>query len=111
MTVNYTLAKNTADIWADNATQNVNYRTLRDKRSTPGPQAFDVGTCSDVSAPTICRSAGIGSSRIQNRVLDAIVGGWTFGGNPHGVIRQTVPAVERPLDVQQPSTRASISTE
>ena len=42
LSVNYTLAKNTGDLWADNATQDHTFRTLRDKSLDDGPLPFDV---------------------------------------------------------------------
>ena len=41
-TVNYTLGKNVADLWADNATQSFNYSTLRNQARNVGPAPFDV---------------------------------------------------------------------
>jgi carboxypeptidase family protein len=79
--VNYTLAKNTGDIWADNATQEVNYRTLRDRSLDNGVLPFDVrhvlqtyGTY-DLPFGTQ-RHFKLGS----NPVINAIVGDWTLGG-------------------------------
>jgi hypothetical protein len=79
-TVNYTLGKNTADLWADNATQSFNYSTLRDTRRNVGPSPFDVRhvlqTYGTYDLP-------FGKDRkipIENAVLNAIAGGWTIGG-------------------------------
>lgn len=80
MNFNYTLAKNTGDIWADNSTQEVNYRTLRDKGLDTGPAPFDVrhvvNTWGTYDIP-------VGKGRhfdVSNPVLNAIVGGWVIGG-------------------------------
>jgi hypothetical protein len=79
-TINYTLGKNTSDLWADNATQSFNYQTLRERRRNVGPSPFDVRhvlqTFGTYDLP-------FGSDRrvaINNSVLNAIVGGWTVGG-------------------------------
>ena len=42
MNVNYTLSRTWAAIWADNATQTVNYRTIRDKNFDSQVSPFDV---------------------------------------------------------------------
>ena len=80
LNVNYTLAKNTGDTWADNATQQVNYHTLRDRSLDKGPSPFDVrhvlNTFGTYDLP-------FGRGRhfdISNPVLNAIVGGWVIGG-------------------------------
>jgi hypothetical protein len=79
MNVNYTLATNQGNVWADNATQSGNYFTLRDKSMNDGDAPFDVRhvfqTFGTVDLPW-------GRSRryeIENGVLDALAGGWTFG--------------------------------
>jgi hypothetical protein len=80
LSVNYTLAKNTGDLWADNATQDHTFRTLRDKSLDDGPLPFDVRH--------VFQSFGtydlpFGKDRhfsISNPVLDTIFGGWTLGG-------------------------------
>ena len=80
MNVNYTLGKNTGDIWADNSTQEVNYRTLRDRSLDDGPLPFDVRhvfqTYGTYDLP-------FGKDRrwdLGNVILNGIVGGWTLGG-------------------------------
>jgi hypothetical protein len=78
--VNYTLSKTQADIWADNATQTVNYRTLRDRTFDSQVSPFDVR---HVLQAYGTYDVPFGKDRrvgIDNRVLDAIVGGWTLGG-------------------------------
>ena len=80
MSVNYTLAKSTGNIWAENSTQEVNYRTLRDK-------SFD-NTVAHYDVRHVLQSFGtydlpFGKGRylnISNPILDGIVGGWTIGG-------------------------------
>ena len=78
--VNYTLSKTQADIWADNATQTVNYRTLRDRTFDAQVSPFDVRhvlqTYGTYDLP-FGKDRRVG---IDNRVLDAIAGGWTLGG-------------------------------
>ena len=80
MSVNYTLAKSTGDIWAENATQEINYRTLRDRSLDNTAAHYDVRH--------VLQSFGtydlpIGKDRrfaINNPILNAVVGGWTLGG-------------------------------
>ena len=88
-TVNYTLAKNTSDLWADNATQSFNYSTLRDQARNIGPSPFDVR---HVLQAYGTYDLPFGKDRhfaIGNSLLDGLVGGWTVGavftaqsGNP-----------------------------
>ncbi len=78
--LNYTLSKTWADIWADNATQTVNYRTVRDKTFDAQVSPFDVR---HVLQAYGTYDLPVGKGRrvdIDNRVLDAVVGGWTLGG-------------------------------
>jgi hypothetical protein len=74
ITVNYTLSKSTSDIWADNATQTVNYHTLRDKSLDDGPSPFDVRhvfqSYWNYDLPLHSR----------NGALNRLVSGWSFGG-------------------------------
>jgi len=74
VTLNYTLSKATTDIWADNATQTVNYHTLRDKSLDDAPSLFDVRhvfqSYWNYDLPLHSR----------NRALDRLVAGWSFGG-------------------------------
>ncbi len=79
LNANYTLAKNETNIWADNATQSGNYRTLRDRRSTPASRPSTCATSSRRSAPTSCHSARIVTSTSTTPILNAVVGGWTLG--------------------------------
>jgi len=81
MSVNYTLAKNRGDIWADNATQTINYRTLRNKGLDNGPALFDLR---HVLQAFGTYDLPFGKDRhftIGNPVLEAVAGGWTLGGN------------------------------
>jgi hypothetical protein len=78
--VNYTLARNNGNVFTDNATQSANWITLRDKTRNDGPAPFDVRhvlqTYGTYDLP-------IGRDRhynITNDVLNAVAGGWTFGG-------------------------------
>ena len=72
--MNYTLSKSTSDIWADNATQTVNYHTLRDKSLDDAPSLFDVRH--------VFQSYWNYDVRLhsRNRTLDRLVAGWSFGG-------------------------------
>jgi hypothetical protein len=88
-TVNYTLAKNTSDLWADNATQSFNYSTLRDRGRNIGPAPFDVRHVLQAYGTYDLPFGKDRQFAIDNAVLDGIVGGWTVGailtaqsGNP-----------------------------
>jgi hypothetical protein len=77
---NYTLARNTGDIWGEDSIQAVNYRTLRDKTLDFMAAHYDVRhqyqTYGTYDLP-------FGRNRhftISNPVLNAIVGGWVLGG-------------------------------
>jgi hypothetical protein len=77
--VNYTLAKNTGNVFADNSTQTANYLTLRDKAMNDGPAPFDVRHVLQAYG-TYDLPFGRGRRfSTDNSVLDAIAGGWTFG--------------------------------
>jgi hypothetical protein len=80
MTVNYTLGKATGDIWGEDSIQAINYRTLRDRSLDHTTAHYDIRhvfqTFGTYDLP-------VGKDRrfsIDNRVLDAVVGGWTIGG-------------------------------
>lgn len=80
MTAQYTLGKNTGDIWTDNSTQQVNYRTLRDRSLDNNVLPFDVRHVVRTFG-TYDLPFGRGLRwDIRNPVLNAIVGGWTLGG-------------------------------
>jgi hypothetical protein len=79
-TVNYTLAKNTADIWADNSTQDADYRTLRDTSLDEGPAGHDVRHVLQAFGTYDLPFGRDRRVRIENPVLDAVLGGWTLGG-------------------------------
>jgi hypothetical protein len=79
-TVNYTLGKNTADLWADNATQSFNYATLRNRARNIGPSPFDVRHVLQAYG-TIDLPFGSGRRfNLNNGALNAIAGGWVLGG-------------------------------
>jgi hypothetical protein len=80
MNVNYTLAKNWSDIWADNANQSHNYRTLRDKSLDWGPAPFDVRHVLQAYGTYDLPFGRERRWRLGNGFLDAIAGGWTLGG-------------------------------
>lgn len=81
MNVNYTLGKNYSDIWADNANQQHNYRTLRDKSLDDSPAPHDVR---HVVQAYGTYDLPFGRDRRyklgNNAFLDALAGGWTLGG-------------------------------
>jgi hypothetical protein len=80
MNVNYTLARNTNDIWADNATQFHSYRTLRDRSLDMGPAPVDVRHVLQAYGTYDLPFGRDRRFRIGNPVLNAIAGGWTVGG-------------------------------
>jgi hypothetical protein len=80
LNANYTLAKNQTNIWADNATQGGNYRTLRDRDSDSSTAPFDVRHVFQTYGTYDLPFGRDRHFRIANPVLDAIVGGWTVGG-------------------------------
>jgi len=79
-TVNYTLGKNTADLWADNATQSFNYSTLRNTARNVGPAPFDVRHVLQSFGTYDLPFGKERKIRIENPVLNAIAGDWTIGG-------------------------------
>lgn len=79
-TINYTLAKNTADLWADNATQSFNYSTLRDRARNIGPSPFDVRHVLQAYGTYDLPFGKERHFNVSNPVLDAIVGGWVVAG-------------------------------
>ncbi len=80
MNLNYTLAKNTSDIWADNTTQTHTYRTLRDKSLDMRDAPFDVRHVLQTYGTYDLRFGRDRHWSIGNPVLNAIAGGWTLGG-------------------------------
>lgn len=80
LTTNYTLAKNTADIWADNSTQEINYFTLRDKSKDKGPAGFDVRHVLQTYGTYDLPFGKDRHFHVTNPVLNAVVGGWVLGG-------------------------------
>ena len=80
MNVNYTLGKNWSDIWADNANQQHNYRTLRDKKQDWGPAPFDVRHVLQAYGTYDLPFGEDRRWKLGNGVFDAIAGGWTLGG-------------------------------
>ena len=97
--VNYTLAKNTGNVFADNSTQSANYFTLRDKSRNDGPAPFDVR---HVLQAFGTYDLPFGEGRrwsSDSGLINGLAGGWTFGaiftlqsGTPFRLIsgRQTV---------------------
>jgi hypothetical protein len=79
MNVNYTVAKNINDIWADNPTESHTYRTLRDKSLDAGPSPFDVRQVFQAFGTYDLPFGKARRFSIGNRVLNGAVGGWTFG--------------------------------
>lgn len=80
LNVNYTLGKNWSDIWADNATQSHQYRTLRDRSLDWGPAPFDVRHVLQTYGTYDLPFGRERRFRIGNPILNAIAGGWTLGG-------------------------------
>jgi hypothetical protein len=80
MSVNYTLGRNWADLWADNSTQDHNYRTLRDKSLDWQAAPFDVRHVLQAFGTYDLPFGKDRRWRIGNGILDAFLGGWTVGG-------------------------------
>ena len=79
LNVNYTLAKNETNIWADNADQRGNYRTLRDRTFDAGVAPFDVRHVFQTFGTYDLPFGTDRHYKIGNPILNAIVGGWTVG--------------------------------
>jgi hypothetical protein len=78
-TLNYTLARNTGDIWAENATQSVNHRTLRNKALDFGTASYDVRHVFQALG-TYDLPFGRGRRyNINNGILNGLAGGWVLG--------------------------------
>jgi hypothetical protein len=80
MSVNYTLGKSTGDIWAENSTQEANYRTLRDRSLDDTVAHYDVRHVLQAFGTYDLPFGRDRHFRIDNPILDGIVGGWTLGG-------------------------------
>jgi hypothetical protein len=80
MTVNYTLGKSTNDMWAENSTQEFNYRTLRDRSLNSGPAHYDVRHVMQAYGTYDLPFGKERRVRIDNPALNAVLGGWTLGG-------------------------------
>jgi hypothetical protein len=80
ITANYTFSKSTTDIWADNATQSVNYHTLRDKSLDDGPSPFDIRHVLQSYWTYDLPFGRDHALRSGNSVVNAVIGGWSVGG-------------------------------
>ncbi|MEO5894835.1 MAG: carboxypeptidase-like regulatory domain-containing protein [Vicinamibacterales bacterium] len=80
MNVNYTLAKNWTNIWADNATQGGNFRTLRDRSLDASVAPFDVRHVLQTFGTYDLPFGKERHWKIGNPILNAMAGGWTLGG-------------------------------
>jgi Carboxypeptidase regulatory-like domain len=78
-TTNYTWSKSMTNLAADNQNQSLDYRTLRDPGLNRRVSQFDIRhvfqSFGTYSLP-IGRGRGVS---IDNRYLDAVIGGWTLG--------------------------------
>lgn len=78
MQVNYTFSKGLSNTRADNANQNVDWTTRRNLSLDRGPSPFDVRHVLQVFG-TYDLPVGKGRAlAINNRLLDAVVGGWAI---------------------------------
>ncbi|HKA01109.1 MAG TPA: TonB-dependent receptor, partial [Candidatus Solibacter sp.] len=78
-TFNYTFSKSLTNLAADDAQQNVDWTTLRDKTMDRRPSLFDI---KHVIQTFGTYDIPVGKGRhyeTHNRILDTIVGGWTAG--------------------------------
>jgi hypothetical protein len=80
LTANYTFSGNTGDIWADNATQNVNYRTLRNKDLDSGPLPFDVRQVFQTFWTYELPFGSNHSLKSDSSLVNAVIGGWAVSG-------------------------------
>ena len=80
LNANYTLAKNTGNIWAENATQGGNWRTLRDRSLDDTIASYDVRHVFQTYGTYDLPFGKDRHFKINNGILDAVVGGWTLGG-------------------------------
>jgi hypothetical protein len=79
-TVNYTLGKNWADIWADAARQQTSVRTLRQPTLDFGPAPHDVRHVLQAFGTYELPFGRDRHWHIENGVVNAVLGGWTLGG-------------------------------
>jgi hypothetical protein len=68
------------DLWAENATQSVNHRTLRDKSLDYGPSSYDTRHVLQAFGTYDLPFGRDRRFNIENKVLNAIAGGWVLGG-------------------------------
>jgi hypothetical protein len=80
LTANYTLGKNTGDLWVDNATQQRNYATLRDRSLEHDVLPFDVRHVLQVFGTYDLPFGSDRHFRVGNPILNGIVSGWTIAG-------------------------------
>ncbi len=80
ITANYTLSKTTTDMWADNATNQVNYHTLRDKSLDEAPSPFDIRHVLQTYWTYDLPFGRDHRLRSGNRIVNGAIGGWAFGG-------------------------------
>jgi hypothetical protein len=80
LSANYTLARNTGNIWAENATQGGNWRTLRDRSLDDTTSSYDVRHVFQTFGTYDLPFGKDRHFKIGNPILNAVVGGWTLGG-------------------------------
>jgi hypothetical protein len=80
LSANYTLATNTGNIWAENATQGGNWRTLRDRSLDDTTSSYDVRHVFQTFGTYDLPFGTDRRFKIGNPILNAVVGGWTVGG-------------------------------
>ena len=80
VSANYTLARNTGNIWAENATQGGNWRTLRDRSLDDRTASYDVRHVFQTFGTYDLPFGSDRRFKIGNPVLNAVAGGWTLGG-------------------------------
>jgi hypothetical protein len=80
LSANYTLARNTGNIWAENATQSGNWRTLRDRSLDDTTSSYDVRHVFQTFGTYDLPFGKDRHFKIGNPILNAVAGGWTLGG-------------------------------
>jgi hypothetical protein len=80
LTANYTLSKTTSDLYTDNATQLLNYHTLRNKSLDGGPSPFDLRHAFQGLWTYELPTGGDHRLRSDNGLVNGVIGGWTLVG-------------------------------
>ena len=83
LTANYTLAKSSTDRYADAASSEISYFTLRDRSLNWGPDVYDVRSTFSGYATYELPFGRDRHFKIGNGALEQILGGWAISGVLH----------------------------